>query len=146
MDKPDENVKPFALHLADRFFAAIESNDMETVRAIYASDALIWHNFDPLEARQDRRLSQSVEDNLALLAALPQLIPNMKYNIWHELATTGGFVRQHVISGMTKVGEPIAIPVCVVVDISGERITALYEYLDIRHLPSAVIEYFSQTH
>ena len=129
--------------LADKFFAAIESNDMETVRAIYAPDALIWHNFDALEARLDKRLCQSVADNLALLSALPGLIPKMKYNVWHEVETAKGFVRQHVISGESKTDQPIAIPVCVVVETSNQHITSLYEYMDIRHLPASVLEYFA---
>ncbi|MCC7257297.1 MAG: DUF4440 domain-containing protein, partial [Gammaproteobacteria bacterium] len=32
--------------LARRFFDAIEQGDIATVRAIYAPDAVIWHNTD----------------------------------------------------------------------------------------------------
>jgi ketosteroid isomerase-like protein len=45
-----------------RFFAALEAGDIETVRAIYSPDALIWHNDDLIE--------QPVEDNLKVLAGL----------------------------------------------------------------------------
>ena len=116
---------------------------METVRAIYAPDAMIWHNFDALEARLDKRLSQSVADNLALLSALPKLIPKMKYKVWHEVETATGFVRQHVISGESSTDAPVAIPVCVVVELTNQRISALYEYMDIRHLPASILEYFA---
>jgi ketosteroid isomerase-like protein len=42
-----------------RFFAAIEAGDIDLVRAIYAPDALIWHNDDLIE--------QPVEENLKVL-------------------------------------------------------------------------------
>lgn len=135
--------KPAALLLADRFFAAIERCDMDTVRAIYAPDALIWHNFDPLEGRLDRKLSQSVADNIALLSALPRLILNLRYAVWHEAATTTGFVRQHVVHGTTARGDAVEFPICVVVDIADGRIAALYEYLSVHHLPTAITDYFA---
>jgi uncharacterized protein len=34
-----------------RFFAALEAGDIETVREIYAPDAVIWHNDDLIGAR-----------------------------------------------------------------------------------------------
>lgn len=143
MSNPETSAKPAALLLADRFFSAIERCDMEAVRAIYAPDVLIWHNFDPLEARQDRRLSESVETNLALLLVLPRLILNLQYKVWHEAATASGFVRQHIVQGKTGTGEAVAFPVCAIGEVSNGRITAFYEYLNVGHLPAAVIEYFS---
>lgn len=135
--------KPAALLLADRFFAAIERCDMDTVRAIYAPDALIWHNFDPLEARLNRRLSQSVADNVALLSALPRLILNLRYKVWHEAATDSGFVRQHVLHGNTSEGDAVEFPICVVVEVKDGRIAALFEYLSVHHLPTAITDYFA---
>ncbi len=37
-----------ALEIAERFFRAIEAGNVEAIRAIYAPDAVIWHNNDPL--------------------------------------------------------------------------------------------------
>jgi ketosteroid isomerase-like protein len=48
--------------LVIRFFAALEAGDIETVHAIYAPDAVIWHNDDLIE--------QPVEDNLKVLRGL----------------------------------------------------------------------------
>jgi ketosteroid isomerase-like protein len=42
--------------LVARFFAAVESGDIGTLREIYAPDAVIWHNDDLIE--------QPVEENL----------------------------------------------------------------------------------
>jgi ketosteroid isomerase-like protein len=144
MPNPQASAKPAALGLADRFFAAIERCDMDGVRALYAPDALIWHNFDAPEGRLDRRRSQPVDDNIALLAALPRLIRQLRYAVWHEAATSTGFVRQHLVQGTSGNDEAVSFPVCVVADVEGERIVALYEYLNVGHLPAAVIDYFSQ--
>ena len=38
-----------ALEIAERFFRAIEAGNVEAIRAIYAPDAVIWHNNDNLE-------------------------------------------------------------------------------------------------
>jgi ketosteroid isomerase-like protein len=45
-----------------RFFAALEAGDIDTLREIYAPDAVIWHNDDLIE--------QPVEDNLKVLQGL----------------------------------------------------------------------------
>ena len=41
--------------LADRLVAAIEAGDVEGVAAIYADDAVIWHNTDQVEQPQGRQ-------------------------------------------------------------------------------------------
>ena len=48
------------LELADRFFAAIETGDVDVLRELYHPDAEIWHNTDGVAQRRD--------DNLATLA------------------------------------------------------------------------------
>jgi len=48
--------------LGDRLVAAIVAGDVDAVRAIYAPDATIWHNFDQRD--------QTVDENLATLADL----------------------------------------------------------------------------
>jgi ketosteroid isomerase-like protein len=49
--------------LVVRFFSALEAGDIETLREIYAPDAVIWHNDDLIE--------QPVDENLKVLRALP---------------------------------------------------------------------------
>ena len=49
-----------------RFFAALEAGDVETLREIYAPDAVIWHNDDLVE--------QPVEDNLKVLRGLHRAV------------------------------------------------------------------------
>ena len=37
------------LEVADRLFAAIEAGDLDAVAALYAPEAVIWHNHDGVE-------------------------------------------------------------------------------------------------
>lgn len=34
------------LELAERFFQAVQTGDLDALREIYASEAEVWHNFD----------------------------------------------------------------------------------------------------
>lgn len=132
------------LALADRFFAAIESCDIQQLRSIYSPDAVIWHNYDPLDARLRRPAGQTVAENLALLGSLPKLIATLKYEVWHQQATSTGFVRQHVVTGIAADGSAVRLPVCVVAQIRDGRIDQFYEYLDAAHLPASVLNYFAE--
>lgn len=130
-----------ALQLADRFFGAIENNDTRTVEQIYAPDAIIWHNYDPLDARENAQLGQSVPENIAFLTALPQAISGLKYEVWQQAPTATGFVRQHIVRGTTPDGYELSIPVCVVAEIRAGKISKFYEYLSLTHLPASLAEF-----
>jgi hypothetical protein len=53
-----------------RFFAALEAGDIDTVREIYAPDALIWHNDDLVE--------QPVDENLKVLQGLHRAVSGLR--------------------------------------------------------------------
>lgn len=110
-----------ALEIADRFFAAIEAGDVERIKAIYAPDAVIWHNNDQKE--------QSVEENLRVLGWVVRNLKNRHYRVTRRVAIPGGFMQQHVFEADTANG-PFAMPACIVVEIKGGRISRLDEYLD----------------
>ena len=114
------------LELADRFFAAIPKGDIETVRAIYAPDARIWHNHD--------QATQSVEQNLQVLAWVVKNIAGLRYEEIRRHATPTGFVQQHVLRGHAPNGTPLEVPACIVCAVAGGRITRLDEYLDSAQL------------
>ena len=114
------------LELADRFFAAIPKGDIETVRAIYAPDARIWHNHD--------QATQSVEQNLQVLAWVVKNIAGLRYEEIRRHATPTGFVQQHVLRGRAPNGTPLEVPACIVCAVAGGRITRLDEYLDSAQL------------
>lgn len=133
-----------ALALADRFFAAIERCDIDALRQLYADDAAIWHNYDPVDARLQRPAGQTVDDNLELLRVLPNLILNIRYEVWHQERTATGFVRQHIVTGKTPDGSDVRLPVCVVARVADGRIDSFYEYLDAGQLPASVLGYFAE--
>lgn len=110
-----------ALAVAEKFFRAVESGDIEAVRAIYAADARIWHNFD--------RREQTVEENLRVLRWLARVLPGRRYNVRRRVAIPGGFMQQHVVEGETATG-PFSMPACIVCEVKDGRITRLEEYLD----------------
>lgn len=112
--------------LADRFMRALEANDVDTIRACYAADARIWHNFDGEE--------QTVEENLRTLRWVDAKLKNRRYEIAARHAFGGGYVQQHVLTGTLPDGTPFRMPACVVVTVENGRIARLEEYLDSAHV------------
>jgi ketosteroid isomerase-like protein len=110
------------LELADRFFAAIPKGDLETVRAIYAPDAEIWHNND--------QATQNVSQNLAVLEWVTKNIADMRYEDVRRQVTASGFVQQHVLRGTAANGKALELPACILCTVVDGRITRLEEYLD----------------
>lgn len=93
------------LELADRFFDAIPKGDLETVRAIYAPDARIWHNNDGA--------TQNVEQNLAVLGWVTKNISGLRYEEIRRQVTPSGFVQQHVLRGHAPNGKPLEVAACI---------------------------------
>jgi ketosteroid isomerase-like protein len=112
--------------LAVRLFAAIEQGDVDAVAALYADDAVIWHNFDNIE--------QSRELNLVVLAWMAHNVSGLRYDDIRRQHFDGGFVQQHVLRGTTKAGADLEVPSCLVVHVDGGHITRVDEYLDTAHL------------
>ena len=112
--------------LADRLFTAIQDGDVEAVAALYADDAVIWHNFDGIEQPRDA--------NLVVLAWMTANVDNLRYDDIQRHDFEGGFVQQHVLRGTMKSGAHLEVPSCLVVHVDGDRITRIDEYLDTAHL------------
>ena len=113
-----------ALEIAERFFRAIEVGDVAAIRAIYAPDAVIWHNNDSRE--------QTVDENMRVLGWVSRNLKNRHYRVTRRVAIPGGFLQQHVLEAETANG-PFAMPACIVVEIKDGRISRLDEYLDSAH-------------
>ena len=110
------------LDFAGRFIGAIQSGDVETVRASYAPDAKIWHNNDGVE--------QTVDQNMKVLGWFMRKIPDRHYRVLRVEALTDGFLQQHVLEATLPDGTKWAMPACVVVKMQDGKITRLDEYLD----------------
>ena len=119
---------PSNLELCDQLFSAIMRADIETVRGIYAPDAVIWHNNDGIEEDPDR--------NLRVLSWVARNIKDLRYEEIRRHETPTGFVQQHVLRGIAPNGTALEIPACIVCEVKDGRITRLDEYLDSAHTAS----------
>jgi ketosteroid isomerase-like protein len=108
--------------LADRFFAAIEAVDTKALDSIYTDDAVVWHNYDNLE--------QPRAANIAMLSAFPKMFKSFKYVKIRRAFFDGGFVQQHVCSGIKADGHAFEVPNCMVVTVRGDRIARIDDYFD----------------
>jgi ketosteroid isomerase-like protein len=108
--------------LAERFFDAVERGDLETVQAIYAPDAIIWHNSDGIAG--------TVADNLRTLTNFIKFVPERRYAESRLDVFDGGFVEQHVLKGTLASGKQVSLDACIVCKVKDGRITRLDEYFD----------------
>jgi ketosteroid isomerase-like protein len=108
--------------LVGRFFAALEAGDIDTVRAIYARDALIWHNDDLIE--------QSVEDNLKVLAGLHRAVAGLRYDVIRRAVLDDGVIQQHVLRGTLRNGADVELHAAMFLQVRDGHITRIEEYLD----------------
>ena len=110
------------LALATRFVGAIQSGDVEAVRACYAPDAKIWHNNDGIE--------QTVDQNLRVLKWMIRTLPERNYRVLRLEALSDGFLQQHVLEAKLPDGRTWTLDACVICRIANGVITRLDEYLD----------------
>jgi len=116
-----------AFEIADRLFAAIEAGDVAAVADCYASDTVIWHNYDGYE--------QPAADNLRVLAWMVQNLVDRRYEIVRRIATDDGFVQQHVLHGRSaRTNATLHVPACMVCTVRNGKIARIDEYLDTAQL------------
>lgn len=118
----NETESAAVLELANRFVAAIEARDVETVRRCYAPQARIWHNVDGKV--------QSVDDNIKGVHWIHKVLSGVQYDVKRRLAIPGGFLQEHVLRGTAPDGTAIAMPACIIASVHDGRITRVHEYLD----------------
>jgi len=111
-----------ALAVAERFMAALNAADADTVRALYAPDARIWHNFD------DKL--QPVEENIKSMHWMHSKLTQLNYDIQSRVALPEGFLQTHILRGTLASGKTFALHACAIVTVKDGRITELKEYLD----------------
>src|SRR5215467_4298480 len=108
--------------VVERFFAAIEAGDIDMVRAIYAPDALIWHNDDLIE--------QPVEENLKVLAGLHKAVSGLRYEVIRRAPAADGVIQQHVLRGTLRSGQDVALHAAMYLQVKDGHVTRIEEYLD----------------
>src|SRR5580692_5835149 len=108
--------------LVVRFFAALEGGDIDTLREIYAPDAVIWHNDDLIE--------QPVEENLKVLQGLHRAVSGLRYDIIRRVPAADGVLQQHVLRGRLPGGTEIELHAAMYLQVRDGHITRIEEYLD----------------
>jgi uncharacterized protein len=119
------------LSVAERLFTAIQSGDIDTVDALYAPDAQVWHNI-----WHGRRAAQTREENLGVLRWVVENLKDLRYDDIRRSATDTGFVQQHLLRAVRPDGEPIEVPACIVGTCSDGQIIRIDEYVDSAQLAS----------
>ncbi len=104
------------------FVRSIETGDIDAVRACYAEDAEIWHNFD--------QVNQTVDDNMKVLEWMMRQASKRTYEISRLEKIRGGYVQQHVLHMETLDGQEISMPASLFVTMKDGKIQRLEEYLD----------------
>jgi ketosteroid isomerase-like protein len=104
------------------FFAALEAGDIDTLREIYAPDAVIWHNDDLIE--------QPVEENLKVLQGLHRAVSGLRYDIVRRVPTSDGVLQQHVLRGRLANGAEVELHAAMYLQVRDGHITRIEEYLD----------------
>jgi uncharacterized protein len=113
---------PSALEVAEQLFAAIMAGDVNGVRAVYAADVRVWHNYDGIE--------QTADENLRVLTWLVRMVKELRYEDVRRYATPGGFAQQHVLRGIAPNGAKLEVPAAMFCTVVDGKITRLEEYLD----------------
>jgi ketosteroid isomerase-like protein len=105
-----------------RFFAALEAGDIDTLREIYAPDAVVWHNDDLVE--------QPVEENLKVLQGLHRAVSGLRYDIVRRVPAPDGVLQQHILRGCLRNGTEVELHAAMYLQVQGGHITRIEEYLD----------------
>lgn len=119
---PDPTGAPGVLALADQMFRAIETGDLDALRAVYADDVVVWTNFDDTEHPLDRAMT--------IVGWLCSKLGDRHYEVKRRELITGGFLQQHVLRGTAPDGTVVAMPACIIGTVADGRITRVEEYLD----------------
>ncbi|MCC2602493.1 nuclear transport factor 2 family protein [Sphingopyxis yananensis] len=113
--------------LAQRFFDAIEDGDIDTMRASFTPDAVIWHNSDERDT--------TVEQTAVVLTGMVARIKNRKYADRRLQIFEGGFVQQHVLTGNRLFDDgAVRLPCAIICQVKHGKITRLDEYFDSAHV------------
>ena len=112
--------------IAEQLIAAINAEDIDTMRKLYADDAKIWHDFD--------RKEQDPETNVQSLLVLRKAIPDVQWVTTRIEPLPNGFLLTYELTmtfNKDSSGEKeMRIPACVIGTVDNERIVRLEEWVN----------------
>lgn len=112
-----------ALEVSKAFFDAVCAGDIARLQAIYAPNAVVWHNTD--------RIEKTAEASIGTIKWLVENVEGFRYENARTLLTDFGFVRLHVCRGRHKsTGKELNVPVACIGEVKNGRLTRFEEYFD----------------
>jgi ketosteroid isomerase-like protein len=107
------------LELAAALMAAVQSGDIDAVKALYAQDVILWHTND--------RVNQTSADSVRTLAWISRHMKGVRYEELRVAALDDGFVQQHV---MRADSPKVDMPCMLRAWCANGRVTRIEEYFD----------------
>ena len=98
--------------VAQRFLDALNAGDVAGARACYHPDAEIWHDFDGV--------TQTVEQNLHLMAAMGKRASRREYVVRRLEAIDGGYLQQHTLEITTRSGQDLTAEAVALVQVGDD--------------------------
>lgn len=108
--------------LADRFIDAIQAGDIETVKACYDPDVVVWLNTAGVGV--DRQA------NIAVLTGFIGKTSERLYQNRRVQAFPGGYVQQHLLKATHVKGPVLELPASLICQVRDGVIVRLDEYFD----------------
>jgi ketosteroid isomerase-like protein len=116
------DLDPQSEALAADFIAAIEQGNISRLYELCSNDVVIWHNDDNREVDLDRVAR--------ILSWLSTNVRGLRYAEIRRRAFAGGYLQQHVLTGVAPNGAELHLPACLIMHVSDGAITRIEEYLD----------------
>jgi ketosteroid isomerase-like protein len=113
----------------ERFFAAIEQGDRETIAELYAPDIQVWHSFT----------GQTVGRDAALEVVYRAIVPGITvtYEEQERFTVADRTARRHLFHAVFPDGAEITIPTAIFLTISDGKIIGFEEYMDSKLVDEA---------
>lgn len=109
------------IEIARRFFASLESADLETARAMCS---------DGFQGTQNGGPAMDVDRLMGFTAMVHKVVPDFRYENPVCASTGTGFVEEHDVCGTLPDGSTFKLVLCVVGEVADGKITKLREYVD----------------
>jgi uncharacterized protein len=119
--------------IAVRLLAAAGAADFDTVRAIYAPDAQIWRNTDPVDYP-----GLTVEEHIGFLQWARAGLSDLRYRVRRTVATQDGFAQTFVVEAHTKGGQSVVVPVMAIGFMRAGRVVRKEEYMNMAEVDAII--------
>jgi len=114
----EANTRAIAKHLID----SITAGDTAAIERLYHADMTGWQNFSGRELNRRQMLK--------IIGLVMSGVKDLRYDDIRVQVTPRGYVQQHVLCATAPDGTAIACPACLVVELAGDQIVRIDEYMD----------------